>query len=270
MQGGEIELSQRMGRLTNNSNFLVPKNQGNARLELNVRQPLMRGAGRPVNQSLVLLAQVDFAVASDDYANVLQSHLVQVAEAYWELVRARAVLCQRRKLLQSAQEVLATLEGRQSFDSQMRQILRARAAVVSRQALIVRAEAQIRNAESTLRLLVNSPPLIEAAGAEFIPVDTPMVTPLEISLSDALTTALTHRPDVSKALRQLRQGQIEMGLAQNQSLPRLDLLLGMYVAGLDGQRDTFGAWSKQFRDGDPGFNVGLEFELPRGNRAARA
>ena len=55
--GGEVEIAQRLGYLDNNSQFLIPPDQASARLELNYRQPLMRGKGRAVNESLVLLGE---------------------------------------------------------------------------------------------------------------------------------------------------------------------------------------------------------------------
>ena len=48
------------------------------------------------------------------------------------------------------------------------------------------------------------------------------------------------------------------------------MLVGTYVAGLDGDFDALNSWVNQFKDGRPGFNVGFEFEIPIGNRAAIA
>lgn len=268
--GGEVEITQRLGHLTSNSIFLIPPNQGSSRLQLNYRQPLMQGRGRSYNESLILLAKIDFNSAGDEFLTTVQAHLVKVTEVYWELVRSRAEYLQKQKALQAAERVLVNLEGRRELDVLDRQVLRARAAVETRRAEIARARTSIRNAESQLRLLVNDPTWNYASGLELLPADLPPQWGLDVELADALSTALTFRPDISKAIRELRAANIQLGVAKNQVLPQLDVLLGTYIAGLDGNSDVFNSWVNQFRDGQPGFNVGLEFELPRGNRAAKA
>ena len=48
--GGEFEMSQRIGRQRQNSQFFTPNPQGNSRLELQYRQPVMNGAGAVVRR----------------------------------------------------------------------------------------------------------------------------------------------------------------------------------------------------------------------------
>ena len=269
-KGGELEISQRFGYLDNNSSFLIPGDQGNSRLELNYRHPLMRGRGRAVNESLIVLANLDFQAAGDELLTEIQTHLVELTETYWELVRARSELLQRKRLLAKAETVLRQLEGRAEVDALDRQVFRAKAAVAGRRAEIARAVTSIRNAESRLRLLVNDEQIVNAARTEFIPLDIPSSEFLPINLEDAISTALANRPDISRAIRNVKSTSVRLGVAKNDLLPKLDLLVGSYVAGLEGDSDVSQAFVNQFRDGRPGFNVGFDFEMPIGNRAARA
>lgn len=269
-EGGEFEISQRFGTFDNNSSFLVPQNQGNSRLELNYRQPILRGRGRAVNESLIVLANIDFRSASDELLGQIQSHLADLTEAYWELVRARSELLQRNKLLVDAEKILNRLEGRTEVDSLDRQVFRARAAVAKRKAEIARSVTSVKNAESRIRLLVNDSEIINASGIELVPADLPTLQYMPIQLSDAISTALSNRPDISQAIRNVKATSIQLGVARNDVLPKLDFLVGSYVAGLDGDRDFVNAWVNQFRDGRPGFNLGFDFEIPIGNRAALA
>ena len=268
--GSEIELSQRLGTLDNNSRFLIPPDQGNSRLELSYRHPLLRGGGTAVNQSLVVLADIDFRMASDDLLDQVQNHLTDVTETYWELVRARSELIQRQRLLTQAKMILGQLEGRLAVDALDRQIFRAKAAVAKREAEIARSITSVKNAESRLRLLVNDREIINASGRELIPADLPSLEHLPIQLGDAVSTALSSRPDISRAIREISATSVRLGVARNDLLPKLDLIVGSYVAGLDGDFDALNSWVSQFRDGRPGFNVGFEFEIPIGNRAAIA
>jgi len=47
-------------------------------------------------------------------------------------------------------------------------------------------------------------------------------------------------------------------------------LLTSYVSGLQGNSGTFPAWADQFSVGQPSYSVGINLEVPLGNRAARA
>ena len=268
--GGETELTQRLGYLDNNSRFITPANQGNSRLELNYRHPLLRGGGSVVNESLILLADIDYQISSDTFFEELQAHLVDVAETYWELVRARSEYLQRKKVLESGELILSNLEGRAEVDVLKRQVNRARAAVANRRAQIIRSLTSIKNAEARLKLLVNEPSLLQSSNLEFAPSDPPGSDYLPMHTPDVISSALANRPDVSRALREFTATTVQQGIAANEVLPKLDLLLGSYVAGLDGDSDILNSWVNQFRDGRPGFNVGFEFEIPLGNRAALA
>ena len=268
--GGEVEISQRISTLQNNSRFLFPQDQGLSRLVLNYRQPLLRGRGRAVNESLIVLANINLNAASDEYLKKIQQHLTDLTETYWELVRARSELLQRNGLLIAAEKILNQLEGRAEVDAMERQVFRARSAVAKRKAEIARSVTSVKNAESRIRLLVNDQEIINAASMELVPVDAPNLEFLGISLGDALSTALANRPDISRAIRDITATSVQLGIARNDLLPKLDLVVGSYVAGLDDEFDILGATGNQFADGRPGFNIGFEFETPIGNRAAQA
>ena len=150
--GGEVEAFQRLGREEDNSRFLDPNPQRATRLELQYTQPLLKGAGRAYNQSLIVLAQIQLDRSSDVVADELEDHLVKVTEAYWELYRTRAEFLQRRKLLASAKSILANLEGRREVDAVERQVFRARTAVADRESEMLRAETRIRNWQSQVAI----------------------------------------------------------------------------------------------------------------------
>jgi len=268
--GGELEIAQELGHQENNSTFFVPPRQGNARFEISFTQPLLNEAGRAYNDSRIVLAQIDANSARDELQQQLQDQLLKVNDAYWQMYRARAMRLQKRKLFDSAVKISSTLKARKKVDALKRQVLRAEAAVASRRSEIIRAEMVVRNAESKLRLLVNDPELINGGRIELVPQEVPVPVHVPVSMSASLQTALRNRPDVSQAIREIRSAGMRLGVAQNGMLPRLDLILSTYVAGLAGQRDIGQAFGNQIREGEPGYSVGLLFEVPLGNRAARA
>ncbi|MEL6107891.1 MAG: TolC family protein [Planctomycetota bacterium] len=268
--GGELELIQRGGFQENNSVFLQPNPQGTTRLELNYTQPLQRDSGRMVNRSRIMIAQLRAHQASSNARSSIEDHLLDVTRAYWTLYRVRATWLQQQKLVGSARQLHSLLQARSGFDAGQRQILRARAALARRQAGLTRAAAEIRDAQSRLRMLVGGHELIYASGSEWLTSERPLANPVEIDPRQSVIEALENRPDITAALQAIHEVTVRIGASKNQILPQLDLLLGAYVAGLDSRRDTWGAFVNQFSDGRPGFSLGMAYELPVGNRAARS
>ena len=268
-RGGELEMIQRGGFQENNG-FIDPNPQGTARLEINYSQPLLRDGGKAVNNIGILLAQLDLQVTNSQVRADLEDHLIDVTAAYWDLYQARAEWLQRERLLKGAEHLYHVLQARGDVDSQKRQILRALAAAKSRKSDLARAVTRIRNAQSKLRLLTGSVELIHTRQFELTPQDRPLALPVNVSTKDSVVTALDNRPEIAEAIRRVQAVSARVGVARNQVLPRMDMILGTYVAGVRADRDILGSWVDQFSEGRPSYYFGLAYELPVGNRASKA
>ncbi len=270
LNGGEFQVAQNIGHENQTSSFFIPNNQGTSRLEVSYRQPLLDGAGEAYNRSEIILASIAANSSEDEVVAALQEHLIEVTEAYWALYRARAEFFQRQKLLSSANDVLIRLEGRSEVDTIPRQILRSRAAVARAQTRIQRTLARVEDAESQLRLLVNSPAMLTGGPIEVLPLEAPNMVTENADLQSVLQTALANRPDISEAIRKMRASTVRLGVSKKELLPRLDFLVESYVSDLSGNSDVGRALQGQFTDNRPGYTVGFELEIPLENRAAIA
>ena len=268
--GGRAEIAQRFGLYNSNSEFFFPKEQGNARLTLSYEQPLLNGAGRAYNNSLIVLANIDTQIAADRTAAELQEHLLSVTEALWELYTQRVTQLQRQRHLDRAEVILERLEKRRGIDALGSQIARARAAVAIRRAELIRAEAGIRNAEARIRSLVGSPGLLADRTAELVPSQVPMANHVPVNLQDALVTALSNRQEIDAATQEIKAAGVRLNMAQNELLPALDLVLEMYVSGLQGDYSVGRSLGSQFNEGEPSYTAGLIFEVPLHRRAAKS
>ena len=268
--GGSWEIAQRIGIQDSNSRFFVPKQQGNARMSLSFNQPLLNGFGKTYNTALIVLAELDTTLAVDETSTALQQQLTSIAESYWELYFQRSVLVQKRQHLARASVILGELERRRDIDALESQIVRAQAAVAARQAELVRSQANIQTIEARIRALTNSPELTANPRAEMIPVDQPGTVRLDVSLQDALVTALQHRPEVDAASQEIRAASVRLNMSRNELLPALDLVLETYVMGLDADYDIGQSWADQYSVGEPSYSAGLVFEVPLHRRAAKA
>jgi outer membrane protein TolC len=268
--GARLEGSQRFGYEDSNSVFFVPQQQGTARLALSLTQPLLNGAGRFYNTSAIVIARIDTQVAQDKFTRDLQTVLLEVQTAYWDLYRERIVLLQRRKLLAEGRRIYEELDGRREVDVVKSQIARARAAVATRDAAVVRQEALVLNSEARLRALINDPELGMVNRTELVPVQPPIDAPQPVVLEDSLVVALRNRPEIDQAAREIRAASVRLDVSANELRPVLNLILASYVSGLEGDSDIGGAWADQFATGRPTYSAGLLFEYPFGNRYAQA
>lgn len=270
VSGASLNVAQQLGVNDSNSIFFVPSNQATSRLTVGATQPLLRGRGRAYNTSLIVTAKFDSSAASAEYFVALQDQLSEVAKAYWTLYIHRAALLQRRRHLERAVELGQHLRERRELDALENQVMRANAAIATRQAELVRAEADIRNVESRVRALTNAPALYEGCQPELVPSESPLLEGRQICLPNAVETALRRRPEIDNLKSSLSAAAVRMQVAEHELLPSLDLVLQGYLAGLQGDNRLGQSWVDQFGNGPPGYNMGLQFGVPLGNRAARA
>ena len=268
--GGRAELIQQLGYQDSNSLYFTPRPQGNTRLEMRFTQPLLNGAGRLQNTSLIAIAKIDSRTAMDEVSIQLQDHLLELTRSHWNLYRARCLYVQRMRLLVRADGILETLVARHQVDTLYQQTLRARVAVGSRQALVERTAADILNAESRVKFLVNDPDFRGVSNLELIPRDMPRSDYAPLSKEECLRIAVDYRPEIARASKVVESASVRLGVAENEVKPKLDLVLSTYVAGLAGDSNISEAYQNQFSRGGPGFTGGLVFEVPLGNRAAKA
>jgi outer membrane protein len=110
-------------------------------------------------------------------------------------------------------------------------LIAAEGTVAQRELSVVRAEAQIGHAADVLRALLNLP-----SGewlAPILPVDAPSFAHVEIPFATALDHALVSRPELKQVAIDLRRIALDLDVARNARLPRLDLRGGVGSLGQD-------------------------------------
>ena len=267
--GGQFELAQNFGYFHSNSSFIRPNNQGSGRLSFDYTHPLMRQRGILYNTSAIALAELSREIAHDDLMTGIENHLLDVADAYWNLVLNRGRLVQNKKAYDRAKKLFDSMSLRQQVDVRPNQLARAEASLLGNQSLLIEATHEAKRAqEILLRLIYGSS--YTSQNVEVIPTTSVRD---EVALSDPkphVDDGLRNRSEIQAVLREIRAASLEHDLAVNEVLPMLNLVLSGYTAGLRGNSDVAGAFKNQFNSSEPGFGVGFEFEVPYRNRAAKA
>ncbi len=271
LSGAQLSISQQIGYEQSNSLYFVPPNQGTARLALTLTQPLLNGAGAAYNGSVMVLAEINSDIARDVFSRDLQTLLVDLHRNYWDLYLQRSALAQRVRLYRQAVVICDELNARRVFDSTRGQLLRAEAAVASREGALIRYRAAVHNAEARIRALVNDPALAPTDAAEMIPDQMPIRSLVSANLNDSLVTALSARPEILQGIKEVRAASVRIDVAANEVQPVLNAIIETYVSGLEGQADIGEAFGDQFSKGRPSYTGGLRYEVPLGgNRSAKA
>ena len=268
--GADLEVSQQLGFQNSNSQNFQPQDQGTATLALNVTQPLLRGRGRYYNQAQILIAQSTGGVAWEVFQKELQEELEGVVTAYWQLYLDRSIYLQRKRNVERGQVILDRLNGRRELDSLPAQISRARSSVLTRKTELANAFRNVRNAETEIRRRVADRNWMASQSLELLPAELPTVANVGWELDQVVQTALNHRPEIRESMRRIKISGVQRDVSENELLPELSFLFGTYVSALQGESDVFGAFGDQFGEVTPGYSFGLEYELPRRNRAARS
>ncbi len=268
--GAQFQAAQQFGYQNTNSNFFIPKNQGTSRMTLDFTIPLMRGRGTQYNTSLQMLTRTDVETANEEFVRQLQSHLLEIARGYWALYLERGSLAQKVRLYLKTKLVYDELESRRTLDAQPTQLVSAYAALQNRQSDLIRAQAATKNAETRLRALINAAELGSAELTELIPAEVPAAYAFEVQSLEQMETAVLHRPEIKAAMLQIKAGATRLQMAKHELMPQLNLITQAYLSGLRGNSDVGGSWVDQFTTGAPSYSVGLQYEVPIGNRAANA
>jgi outer membrane protein TolC len=268
--GGEVEISQKLSGIDNNSSFFVPNDQAVTRLQLSFTQPLLNGGGIEYNRSIINIAKLDHEVALDEFQRQVESHLLAVSRGYWSLYLERAILLQKQRLVQATEKIVSELNSRRDLDVLPSDLARSRAALSQYTSELMRAGTAVRNAEDRLVSLVNDQELRGVDKlVELIPSQAPALFKKSLSEQEAVNVAMHNRPEISQALKQLKASMIRADMSDKELLPILDFYAKWYGSGLNGDYNLEDSLGDQYTN--PGsYELGLHFDYPLGNNAAEA
>ena len=237
-------------------------------LSLEVAQPLLRGYGSEVNLAELALRRNEYESSEQLLREDLLKVMNAAESAYWDLLEAWKLLAIQQLLTQRGQEVERVLRERRTFDTTPAEYSDALATLEQRRANQIRAQRVVALASDRLKALVNDPSRPLAAEGLLVPTDALTADPLATSLRQAVGVALLERPEVQQAMLSIENSDIRAQVAKNLKQPQLDLRAGAGMSGLDGSAGR--AYESLFGDDFYRLYVGLSFETPAGQRAAKA
>ena len=270
-RGTEFDLSQEIGTFNSNSRFVSPVDQGNARLAISLTQPLLGRGDLVYNERFVTQARIDSRISWQAMRGEVEERISEVINAYWRLYELRCHLLQQTELLQRGESIQQVVLSRRDFDTGRVELAKTRQRIARRIDRLLQIEAAIARQQARLASLIGSDLLQgESAGLEFVTRDAPRFPELNINLADAVLKGIENRPEVRAAASDLESAGLAVNVSRAELDPELSGIVAGFVSGLDGNYRVFDAWTNQFTRGGPGISAAVTYEMPSGQRAAKA
>jgi len=268
--GGQTELTWSVSRVNEEGLYTEPNPYYESILSLEVNQPLLRTAGPDFNLAELRLAEIGHKTSYAQFREKVEEVVASVETAYWALVQARGVVAIQQEVLEQARETLRRVKARRLLDAREKlEVQQTVVAVEQRNAELIRAKKVVADTEEALARLISGPDLNLLSGYRIKPdVSQPEIKDLTIDPADQLVNAMRHSPLLEQARLAIKTAQINVRLAENETLPALVLTGSVSAQGLKGnfKNATDNMQGYDYVD----YGVGLLFEYPLGNRAAKA
>lgn len=237
-------------------------------LVFQLRQPLLRNAWEQLNLAGVNISKLNYRAALAAFRQQTESTAVTVISTYWSLLRTRRELEIQQRLFDLTLDTLKKVEGRREIDATAVQVKQAEASLRAREALLIRAEKRILDVQDFMLRLLADPAMNLLSEPEIIPTTAPDTEAIRFEQMEALQLAIRNSPLIEQARLRVEVAQINLKVAKNQRMPRLDLVASAGVQGFD--RSVSDAQEGLINDDFTNYGIGVSFEYPLGNRQRQA
>ncbi|NIO48759.1 MAG: TolC family protein [Candidatus Aminicenantes bacterium] len=236
--GGSFSISLSGRKTDTNRRFTSINPRYENTITFNFTQPLLRNFGFKINRREIIIARNNQDISENQLKRVLQETIYSVEEAYWNLVHSIENLKVRKQSLKLAQDLLEKNKRAVEVGTLAPiEILSAQSAVATREADILQAEALLKDSEDRLKTIINlAATEKEAELATIIPLDKPAYEKKEVSLDEALLTAMENRPDLNATRIDLKNKDLDLSYSRNQLLPNLSLNASYWSPGITGDQ----------------------------------
>ena len=233
--GGSYKTDFNSQRTYTNNTFVTLNPQYPTSLNFQYTQPLWRGLRYDLNRRTIDVARKNRSLSEEVFRQRVMQTVQQTEQAYWELYYA----------YQNLQVQLDSVEiARQQDESNRRQQEQGLLAPID----VVAAQTQLANfelnayssqtvltrAENTLKSLMLANRGSALWASALVPVTPPDTAPPVTPLTDAVTEALTNRPEVAQVQISGEINQKDTRLYRDQIKPQVDLVASYTRTGLAG------------------------------------
>jgi outer membrane protein TolC len=295
--GGSWTVDFSQSRTATNNPFLFVNPTFGTGLNLRFEQPLLRGLTIDASRRQLRVLNLNMRMGEAQFRQAVAELVLRVLEQYWNLEYAREAsaareesrdlaVAQRNQIQQQVQAGLLTPIALAS----------ANAEVALREQDIIRAQVQIVTAENGLKELLAEGPGSEVWRRTLVPIEKPVLHEASQTLDVAIQAALRNRPELESLGLQVRQNEVDRSFFKGETRPQANVVATLGSSGragtvytpvydtnggivpialqLDAANPSFGgigkSLSQMFGFGYSNWSVGVNVQVPIGNRSAKA
>lgn len=219
---------------TTNQNALLNP-QFPSSLSFTYTQPLLRGRGFDIRRRNIEIAKKNLSLTDMQFRQKVIEIISQVEQAYWDLSFALKNL---QTQIEGVKQAQSQLESNQRLVEKgvlaPIEIVAARSQVTTLEQNVYLAQEAVTRAENNLKSLILKDRLSDFWSVPIIPVSPVEVTVPQVSLEEAVSSALKNRLELQQIQVDKEIKEIDERFYRDQTKPQIDLV-GTYAAsGISG------------------------------------
>ncbi len=269
--GGTVTLSTPLNNKdTSRKGGQFDSEQYQSALRFSFSQPLLRNAGRDINEASIRIAGFEQQAATLNTRLQTIRIIAMVDKAYWKLYESWGQLDVRRQQYEYAQQNLQMVKTRVKEGLTARvEINRAEIGVADRLEALIIAETNLKLANRQLQFLLNDISDKPSLDNIFLPSTSPSLVKYEIDRQKLMQDALEGRIELLSQELKLAADLAKIDYLENQTLPLFTV--DYQYGALSNTFDSFGNSYNNVLNGDfNDWSIGFKFELPISNEANKA
>jgi outer membrane protein TolC len=200
---------------------------------LTLTQPLLRGRGTTYTTHGMHLARRNVTISKLDFQLQVEGILLQVEQAYWDLLRADRDRAVRRKSVEAAASLLGQVNIKVEVGTASEaDRVQAQSGLAQRRLSLIAAERTHQLQERNVKNLIVKD--LARAPVGFLPLDEPSTNRIVSAQADVLADALALRPEMLRSELDRLTAEEQLRRLKNEALPQVDLEGNYGVNGLGG------------------------------------
>jgi outer membrane protein TolC len=237
-------------------------------LTLQVTQPLLRDYGADVNRARIVINRNNQRVGLLEYRTALEKNVSDLERTHWQLVQAVRDVQIAEELLNRTIATGRIIFERSRHEAGRQQLSQANASIETRRTILIRARSRVRDLSDQLKRIMNDPEFPISGDILILPADGPLLEEVQFNEKDQIDTAMENRVELGQQQLRVDNAGVAADVAKNNLLPQLNFVGSVGFKGLGSSWDESVREQWDFNAID--YTIGLQLEIPIGNRAARA
>lgn len=269
--GGNFRAAFDSVRTQTNSAFSAINPATRDVVSMTYTQPLMRGAWSTWATQTQRQSELSWRTQLEKERATRQQLLLDVGNAYWDLVAAIDELEVKQGGVDLARKQVDQEQKRLDAGVGTRlDVLQAQTQVATREQERITAQTRVRTASDSLKRLIFTGRSEEIWNTDIAPrteLPKEAMRSDAPAWSDALSIAIEMRSDLRQQRLQIDLAALDHELRENEKGPQLDLELGANGEAFDGSASS--ALNDSLSYDNPTFIAALNYSIPLGNTSAR-